>query len=314
MDRSWVRKGFGAMACALVLGAGSAAQAADKSPAGDVIASAGPATVTTAEMQKILRTLDPQTRAQFLSNPTQVRDEVRQRLAENLLLRDAKARKIEEQPAVIAAIERAKNKILVEAYMQSAVPLSAIPEPSDAELRQLYEKNKENPRLMAPKTFRLAQILVAVPQGADQATDEKAHQKAVDLAKQAKAKPADFAALAKANSDDATSAQKGGEVEPLAEDQLAQPVRQLVSSMNRGDVTADPIRTPGGWSILKMLDIKPPALRSYDEVKPGLIQVVKQAQLEQAQQKYVVDFVQKNNPQVPDAAITKFIADSQNLK
>jgi parvulin-like peptidyl-prolyl isomerase len=309
MDRGWGRAGFWALVIALISAAEAPTWAADAKsdakPTGDIAATAGAASVTVAEMQKKLRVLDPQSRAQLAANPAQIKELVGREVQKALLLKEAKTRKVEEQPLVAAQIENAKTEILIAAYVQSAVPPSVVPEPTEAELRPLYDSNKD--KLMAPKSFKLAQIVVAVPQGGDQASDEKAHQKAIDLAKQAKAKPADFAALAKASSEEPNSAAKGGELDPIYEDKLPQNLRQPLSAANRGDIT-EPLRTQFGWHIFKILDIKPPAPLSYEEAKGLIANQVKQAVYDRKKQEFVQALIQKSNPQVNDAAIAK-IAD-----
>src|SRR5690606_25937216 len=104
---------------------------------------------------------------------------------------------------------RAPEQVTIE-YLDidaSAVPAPATPD--EAALRQRYEQEKS--RYVDPEQRMASHILVAVDAGADDAADKAAHDKAAQLATQARG-GADFAALAREHSDDTGSKAGGGDL------------------------------------------------------------------------------------------------------
>ena len=78
----------------------------------------------------------------------------------------------------------------------------------EATLRKRYDEEKA--RFVEPEQRLASHILVRVDAGADAAALKAAEEKAQRLAEEAKAPGADFAALAKANSEDPGSRDSGG--------------------------------------------------------------------------------------------------------
>jgi peptidyl-prolyl cis-trans isomerase D len=96
-----------------------------------------------------------------------------------------------------------------------------------------------------------------------------AEEKAAALTAQAKA-GADFAALARANSEDPGSKDSGGALPLIARDgSMVKPFEDAVFSMQAGEVRG-PVKTDYGYHVLKLQEIKPGAGRSYEEVRDEL--------------------------------------------
>ncbi len=126
--------------------------------------------------------------------------------------------------------------------------------PSDAEVATAYEANKA--RLVLPRQYHLAQIVLTVKPGAMPQDDEEVHKKAEGLRSQAVRPNADFADLARKASQDPQSAEKGGDVGWLREPDMIPAVREVVSGMIESGIS-QPVRVPDGWHILKLLAMKP---------------------------------------------------------
>jgi peptidyl-prolyl cis-trans isomerase D len=80
---------------------------------------------------------------------------------------------------------------------------------TNQQVEQYYQQHQKD--FQVPEEVKVRHILIKVAPGADAKTDAAAKQKAEDLLKQIKG-GADFAALAKANSDDPGSKEQGGEL------------------------------------------------------------------------------------------------------
>jgi len=111
--------------------------------------------------------------------------------------------------------------------------------------------------------YHLANILIPTSDSASSSEVQAAAQKAEDLYKQLK-QGADFAQLAIARSGSDT-ALDGGDMGWRKAGQLPPPFDRMLSSMPTGDITP-PVRTPGGFIILKLLDKRGGQTVMVDEV------------------------------------------------
>ena len=92
---------------------------------------------------------------------------------------------------------------------------------SEDELKKYYSENKA--RFSAPEERRASHILVKAEKSAPAAEREKAKAKAEALLAQWKNKAASFADLARKNSDDPGSADKGGDLDFFARGAMVKP-------------------------------------------------------------------------------------------
>ncbi|CAG8869866.1 Chaperone SurA [Pseudomonas fluorescens] len=111
--------------------------------------------------------------------------------------------------------------------------------------------------------FRLANILIPTPESASSDAIQAAGKQAVETYKQLKS-GADFGQLAIARSA-SENALEGGEMGWRKAAQLPPPFDRLLSSMAVGDVT-EPVRTPGGFIILKLQEKRGGGQMLRDEV------------------------------------------------
>ena len=142
----------------------------------------------------------------------------------------------------------------------------------------------ENPTQFEVKEQVRASHILIKPKtdeaGADPNQEKaKAKAKAEDLLRQIK-EGADFAALAKANSD-CTSAAKGGDLNFFGKGQMVPPFEKAAFALETGKVS-DIVETRFGYHIIKVTDRKEAGTTSFEQAKAGLIQQLaqkKQAEL-----------------------------------
>ncbi|MFO1360225.1 peptidylprolyl isomerase [Plasticicumulans sp.] len=113
------------------------------------------------------------------------------------------------------------------------------------------------------REYRLAHILVGLPEGADAAQIEAAQAKADALVAELR-KGADFARLATSVSD-AGDALNGGEIGWRSAAQLPPAFAEAIGSMSAGQVTA-PLRGTSGFEIVRVIEV-----RNAGEAAPGQI-------------------------------------------
>src|SRR3546814_12006830 len=91
-----------------------------------------------------------------------------------------------------------------------------------------------------------------VEPGADAAAQKAAEEKAAAIAAEARKPGADFAVLAREDSDDTGSKDSGGDLGWIAHDGgMVQPVEAALFAMQPGDVGA-PVQTAFGWHVIKL--------------------------------------------------------------
>ncbi|MGZ8254386.1 MAG: peptidylprolyl isomerase, partial [Burkholderiaceae bacterium] len=118
-------------------------------------------------------------------------------------------------------------------------------------------------------------ILVAVKPDAKDEDRAAARKKAEGLARDARASPAKFADLAKANSEDPGSAGQGGDLGAFARGSMTKPFEDAVFAAKAGDIVG-PVETEFGYHVIRVTKVDPSRTRSFDEVKGELEQQVRQ--------------------------------------
>lgn len=148
----------------------------------------------------------------------------------------------------------------------------------DAEVETFYEQNKA--QYTTEGRVRASHILLKT-EGKDEAA---VRAKAEALLAQAKAPGADFAALAKANSEDEGSAVNGGDLNFFGRGQMVPEFEQAAFAMKPGEIS-DLVKTTFGFHIIKVIESQPETSRPLAEVKPEIVDQLKwqkaQAQAEQ---------------------------------
>ncbi len=118
-------------------------------------------------------------------------------------------------------------------------------------------------KMQLSEEFRLANILIPVSEGASSSEIQAAERQARELYQQLQ-QGADFAQLAISRSASET-ALEGGEMGWRKAGQLPPPFDSMVSALSPGEVT-EPLRTPGGFIILKLLEKRGGDTQVRDEV------------------------------------------------
>ena len=118
-------------------------------------------------------------------------------------------------------------------------------------------------KMQLSEEFRLANILIPVPEGASSSEIQAAERQAQEVYQQLQ-QGADFAQLAISRSA-SENALEGGEMGWRKAGQLPPPFDNMISQLNPGEVT-EPVRTPGGFIILKLIEKRGGDTQVRDEV------------------------------------------------
>jgi len=262
-----------------------------------VIANLGSQPVTASQIKDYLPTLTPAQRAQAAKDPKLSLQLVRLAVARKLLFDEATKQNWDKRPEVAAQIERYREEVIVATYLASVAALPA-GYPSADDVRQAYDANRE--KFTAPAQYHLSQIFIAEPADAKKDVAAAAAARARDLFKKAKAKGADFAELARVNSDDAVSAPKGGDLGWLPESQIVPDILFAVKATGRG--ITEPVHAAGGWHILWVMGSKPPTIEPLDQVHDTLVALLRETKLNQTEQAYLEKSVEDQHLTVNETA------------
>lgn len=148
----------------------------------------------------------------------------------------------------------------------SALPAGDAPV-DEGSLRERYEQEKA--RFMSAEQRLASHILITVPADADPAVRTAAAEKAAALAEQAKQPGADFAALAKANSQDPGSRDSGGDLGWVEQGVMVKPFEDALFAMQPGEVRG-PVQTDFGYHVLQLREIKGGQGQSFEDVREEL--------------------------------------------
>jgi peptidylprolyl isomerase len=275
--------------------------AAAGDPTGDTVAQRGDLRMTAGEVRDMLSRVDPATRAKLESNATALAAFVRDRLLDQALLAEAHAKGWDQRPDVVARANEARDAVILQSYAASLVPADPA-FPSDADVNAAYEANKT--RFIIPRQYHLTQIVILVPANATKEAEDDARRKAVDLRAQVLKPKADFGDIAKKQSQEKTTAEKGGDLGWVREDQLLPQLRDPIAALPEG-ATTDAIRMPDGFHIIRNLGIKPATPAPLADVKPQLVQALQQARAQQIIRTYVEDMLRKEPVQLNEIDLAK---------
>jgi peptidyl-prolyl cis-trans isomerase D len=132
----------------------------------------------------------------------------------------------------------------------------------EANIQRAYNDNSS--QYSTPEQVRASHILLRT-EGKDEAAVKA---RAEDLAKQLRA-GADFADLAKKNSEDTGSAANGGDLDYFGRGRMVPEFDQAAFSLQPGQIS-DPIKTQFGYHIIKVVDKKAATVKTLPEVRQQL--------------------------------------------
>lgn len=159
------------------------------------------------------------------------------------------------------------ERFTVEWLEVDAANLDAGIEPSDAELRRLYEAERE--RFGTPEARHVAHILFAVPADAPAEVVKSARERADAAFAKLTDEKADFAAIAAEVSEDLGSKNDGGELGFIERGQLDPAFETEVFAMTEPGLHG-PVRSDEGWHIISLKAIRAGDRKAFDEVRAEL--------------------------------------------
>jgi len=179
---------------------------------------------------------------------------------------------------------------------------------SDADIKSYYEQNLK--RYTTEEQRRASHILITAPKDAPTKERAAARSKAETLLAQLRKNPDDFARLAKENSQDPGSAERGGDLDFFGKGMMVKPFEDAAYKLKKGEIS-EVVESEFGYHIIKLTDIKPGGVRTLAEVKDEIAAEIKK---QLAAKKYTELAETFSNTVYEQADSLKPAADKLNLK
>jgi len=97
-------------------------------------------------------------------------------------------------------------------------------------------------------------------------------------------KGAKFDDLAKKQSKDPGSAQKGGDLDWATPSSFVPEFAEAMVKLGKGQMTQEPVKSNFGWHVIRVDDVREAQLPKLDEIKPQIAQQLQQQKLAKFQE------------------------------
>lgn len=210
-----------------------------------------------------------------------MKPEIRERIlrglmTQHLLLAEADKAGVEKTPAVQQQLADTRKMVLIKAFLMQKGADSV----SDSDVKAAYDEMVAATK--DEKEVRASHILVP--------TEKEA--------KEAKKKLADgknFAELAKEMSKDPGSAAQGGDLGYFTKDRMVKEFADAAFAMKKGEIS-DPVKSPFGWHIIKVEDVRKVTPPPFADVKDQLRIKVQERKMAD----YIRNLIKKSDVKVYD--------------
>lgn len=173
------------------------------------------------------------------------------------------ARYYQENPDRFRSVENVDLEYLVldVAALQSKIVLP------EQDLKTYYEQNVQ--RLAGQAQRRASHILINAAKDVPAADKQKARAKAESLLAAVRKAPKTFAEVARKNSDDTGSAERGGDLDFFARGAMVKPFEDAAFALQKGEIS-DIVESDFGFHIILLTDVKLPQAPSFESMRPQL--------------------------------------------
>jgi len=240
---------------------------ADKTAAAAASSSAASADAVAATVNgmpipmKRLNQIMQQQAARGMPDNAETRKDVIDKLALQMIVaQQATTKGLDKTPEVTDELELTRQSILANAFVQDYIKTNAV---TDDVLKAEYDKMKAQ----SGSEYKARHILVQ--------TEDEAKAIIAKLNKD----PKQFDALAKAQSKDPGSKDKGGDLGWFNARTMVPEFSAAVAKLEKGKFTAEPVKSQFGYHVIMLDDTRATQLPTLEEVKPQLSQQVQQQSL-----------------------------------
>ncbi len=166
---------------------------------------------------------------------------------------------------------REPERIVADFIRYDPDSLAASVQPSDKEINDYYERNRDTV-FTHPDEVSAHHILIHVASGDSAAQKAAAKAKAEAILAQLKA-GANFEQLAKKDSDDPGTRDKGGDLGYFQRGQLVKPFEDAAFQMRPGEMTI--VETQFGYHIIRVDDVKPAHIDTLEQARAQIVETLR---------------------------------------
>lgn len=212
--------------------------------------------------------------ARALSNRLAALEGEQREVQEHVILADAFAGQVKVDEAAMKAYYdanqasfRTPELVRAEYLVLSAEQLGAGDPVSEDEIKAAYASRSS--QYKQEEQRNVSHILIAAAADAKPAEKEAAKKKAEGLLAEIRKTPAKFAELAKQNSQDPGSADKGGDLGAVSPGTMVKPFEDAAFKLKEGE-TSDLVATEFGFHIIRVTAVQAAKIKGLEEVRADL--------------------------------------------
>lgn len=262
-----------ALLTCLLIGAATATLAQDQ-----VLARNGWTTVTKADFDAELARIPKEQRPGFLASAQRVAVTVESILVTKTLAAQARAAKLDSEPEVKSEVALATDKVLAKVMTERDEAGLQVPDFT----KRAEELYKANPAKYTEKTaLHTKHILVDTKCRTLEAAKARALEARAEIVSGAR-----FEDVARKYSDDPTVQRNGGDLGPIAEDQLVPAFVEGIQGLKVGDLS-QPVQTQFGVHVIRLEAVRKGRLHPYPEVRDSILLELREDWLKQQRKAYV---------------------------
>jgi parvulin-like peptidyl-prolyl isomerase len=252
-----------------------------------IIAKGGSVELGSSDVRALVSSLPESTRSTLSTNLPALEQLIRNEILRRSIEAEAKAKSFEEQPEIARTLQRIREEAVFRLWVadHAAVPPGY---PNDGEVQAAYEAARKS--LRPDSRYHLAMLFISAGDGAEPAKLATALHKALDL--QGKLATGDFGQIAREQSEDPETAQKGGDLGFMADERIAPGIAPTVRTMKVGQV-AGPVKTSQGLYFIKLIEKKEGAVPTLADIRERLVVALRSRRAEELQQAYLNDLGNK---------------------
>ncbi|EKD75720.1 MAG: hypothetical protein ACD_44C00041G0003 [uncultured bacterium] len=142
------------------------------------------------------------------------------------------------------------------------------------QVQQFYDENKES--FIKPARWKIASIFIRTPPQTTSKQIQEAQSK-INMLTQRLHAGENFSELAEQFSEDPPSAQAGGVIGWITQDNINSELAQSITSLKPGEIS-EPIKTSAGLSIVKILEFQKEELPVFNQIKDQVSKTLAQQQ------------------------------------
>ena len=141
------------------------------------------------------------------------------------------------------------------------------PKVSDADVEKYYTENAKE--FETPRQVKASHVLARVGDTGGSEAEDKARAKIADVIRRAKAGE-DFAKLAREVSEEPGAKERGGDLDWVKQGDMVPAFEQALFALKKGEVSAEPVRTPFGFHAIKVVDVRDGGKKPLKEVAASI--------------------------------------------